>query len=93
MSSSILTTAQRGELRAALLDELVAAHTLAFPVEVLLRRLQRHRLVDFEATVAEATAEISALHARGLVAVVPDPITGATHYQVTPAGVVAHGNR
>lgn len=90
---SLLTTAQRGELRYALLDELVAARTVAFPAEVLLRRVHRSCLLDFEATLAEATGEIEALHGAGLVKVIRDPITQAAHYQVTAEGVLAHGRR
>lgn len=90
---SLLTTAQRGELRYALLDELVAARTVAFSAEVLLRRVHRSCLLDFEATLAEATGEIEALHDGGLVKVIADPVTKAAHYQVTPAGVLAHGRR
>ncbi|MBM3851593.1 MAG: hypothetical protein FJ399_00395 [Verrucomicrobia bacterium] len=88
---SLLTKTQLADLRFALLAELCHAHTVAFPAEVLLRRVARSRLLDFEVTVAEAEVALGVLHSAGYARVVPNLIDELTYWQATPAGVLAHG--
>lgn len=89
MPASLLTSSQKGDLRVALLDELVAAHALAFDSGTLKRRVDRAKVLDFEFELALAEHELAQLVALGLAAVVPDPVTRAAHYQATPKGIVA----
>jgi len=89
---SMLTKTQREDLRFALLAEIVNARSVAFPADVFLRRVNRRAVIDFEVTVAEAEDAIAALHAAGLVQMVPNRLSESPHYQATPAGVrVAEG--
>lgn len=85
----LLTTSQTGDLRVALLDELVGAHAVAFNAETLARRVKRARVIDFEFTLQEAEHELAQLVTLGLAAVVPDIVTRQPHYQATPKGIVA----
>lgn len=89
MPASILTTSQRGDLRVALLDELVAAQSVAFDSATLKRRVDRAKVLDFEFELALAEHELAQLVALGLAQVVADPVTRAAHYQATPKGIVA----
>ena len=86
---SLLTTSQKGDLRVALIDELVTAKSVAFNAETLVRRVQRARVLDFEFTVAEAEHELDALVGLDLAKVVPDAVTRTAHYQATTKGIVA----
>ncbi len=86
---SLLTDSQKGDLRVAILDELVAAQAVAFAAETLVRRVNRARVIDFPFTLQEAEHELAQLVALGLAAAVPDPVTRAAHYQATPKGIVA----
>lgn len=86
---SLLTKTQIEDLRFALLEEIVAASLVALSAEMLLRRVRRRGMIDFEATVAQAEIEIGALHGLGLVTVVPNPVGGVPYYQASPTGVLA----
>ena len=85
---SLLTTSQKADLRVAILDELVAARSVAFPIETIMRRVQRAKVLDFEFSQAEADRELDALVSLDLVKVHPDPVTTARNYQPTTKGIV-----
>ena len=86
---SLLTDTQKGDLRVAVLDELVAAQSVAFNAETIVRRVKRAQVIDFPFTLQEAEHELAQLVKLGLAAVVPDAVTRAPHYQATPKGIVA----
>lgn len=86
---SLLTTSQKADLRVAIIDELVAAHTVAFPLETIIRRVNRAKVIDFEFSQAEAQHELEALVSLDLVKVIPDPVTRVHNYQPTTKGIVA----
>lgn len=88
---SLLTDSQQGDLRVAILDELVTARALAFNAETIVRRVKRAQVIDFPFSLQEAEHELAQLVALGLANVVPDPVTRAPHYQATPKGIVARG--
>jgi len=85
----ILTQSQLGDLRVATLEELVAAKSVAFNAETLMRRVIRAKVLDFEFTQAQLEHELAQLVSLGLASVVPDPVTRQPHYQATPKGIVA----
>ncbi len=89
---ALLTEAHRGDLRVAILDELVAARAVAFGPETLVRRVKRGGMIDFEFSLQEAEHELTQLVILGLANPVADPVTRATHYQATPKGIVARGS-
>jgi hypothetical protein len=88
---SLLTDSQQGDLRVALLDELVGANQVAFNAETLVRRVKRARVIDYPFTLQEAEHELAQLVGLGLAAVVPDAVTRQPHYQATPKGIIARG--
>lgn len=85
----ILTSSQLGDLRVAVLDELVAAKAVAFNAETLMRRVIRAKVLDFEFTQAQLEHELGELVALDLAKAVPDAVTRQVHYQATPKGIVA----
>ncbi|HTJ78497.1 MAG TPA: hypothetical protein VL357_05835 [Rariglobus sp.] len=89
---TLLTTQERNDLRTALLAELVNASAVAFPVEALVRRATRSRMVDFEISLADARHELGELHGAGFAKVIAHEVTKQPHYQATPEGVLAHQN-
>lgn len=84
----LLTQSQLGDLRTALLDELVGAQNVAFDAETLTRRVIRAKVIDFEFTVDQAEHELGELVSLGLAKVVADPVKRIAHYQATPKGIV-----
>jgi hypothetical protein len=86
---SLLTTSQKADLRVAIIDELVAAHTVAFPIETIMRRVQRANVLDFEFSQVETAHELDALVSLDLVKVIPDAVTRVINYQPTTKGIVA----
>lgn len=86
---NLLTTCQKADLRVALIDELVAAKSVAFDAETLARRVIRSRVLDHEFTVAQAEHELGELVSLELAKAIPDAVTRAIHYQATPKGIVA----
>lgn len=87
---SLLTKSQLADLRFALLAQLVNAQTVALTAEMLLRRVHRLRLIDFEVTVAEAETALGVLHAAGYAMVVGNKLDDTLYYQATPAGAAVH---
>lgn len=85
----LLTKTQLADLRYALLAETVNARQVAFSAEVLLRRVNRTRLLDFEASVKQAGEALAELHRRGFVCVVANPLGDTPYYQATPEGELA----
>ncbi len=85
----LLTKSQLADLRYALLGEAVNARTVALSAEMLLRRVIRTRLLDFEVSVKQADDTLSELHARGFIRVVANPLGDTPYYQATPEGELA----
>lgn len=87
----MLTQTQREDLRLAVREVLVAAGTVAFPAEVIARRVDRLQILDFPATVPDVEAALALL--AGLnppqVQVHPHELGATKHYQATAAGVLA----
>ena len=85
----ILTSSQLGDLRVAILDELVTAKAVAFNPETIMRRVLRAKVLDFEFSQAQLEHELDALISLELAKAVPDAVTRQTHYQATAKGIVA----
>lgn len=71
-------------------EQLVAAQTVALNADMVMRRVQRARVIDFPFAVEDVTAALELLV--GLNHAKSEPIElGATkYYQATAAGVLAH---
>lgn len=87
----MLTQPQREDLRLAVREVLVAAGTVAFPAEVIERRVRRLQILDFDFTTADITAAAELLGGLTPAQVQKHPhALGATeYYQATAAGVLA----
>ena len=87
---SALTQSQREELRDQVLEQLAVASTVAFPAEVVTRRVNRSQLLDFEAAEGDVSAALQFLVSQGHATSTPHPRGATLHYQATAAGVLAH---
>lgn len=87
----MLTQTQREDLRLAVREALVAAGPVAFPADVIARRVDRLQILDFAATVEDVEAALALL--AGLnppqVQVHPHALGATQYYQATAAGVLA----
>lgn len=87
----MLTQTQREDLRLAVREVLVAAGQVAFPADVIARRVARLRILDFVPEVPEVEAALALL--AGLVPaqvqIHPHALGATSHYQATAAGILA----
>lgn len=90
MNSGTLTQPQREELRYALREQLVAASTVALDAEMLKRRIERTRSVDFKFTIDDVEGAAAFLAGLGHAKSEPAPLGATLFYQATAAGVLAH---
>lgn len=88
-----LTQPQREELRHAVREQLVAASTVALSAAMLLRRVQRTRLLDFDCDERDVVAALALLLSLDQARAVPDELGATPYYQATAAGVLAHERR
>lgn len=86
----MLPQLQREELRYALREQLVVAKTVALSAEMLQRRVERTRLLDFGFTVADAEDALAVIVGLGHAREEPHPLGATKYYQATAAGVLAH---
>lgn len=87
----MLPQTQREDLRLAVREVLVAAGPVAFPADVIARRVDRLQILDFPATVPDVESALALL--AGLdpaqVRVHAHELGATKHYQATAAGVLA----
>lgn len=84
-----LTQPQREDLRHAVREQLVAAATVALTAEMLHRRVERARMIDFAFTEQDVTEALALLIGLGQAKETPDPLGSTKYYQATAAGVLA----
>jgi hypothetical protein len=86
----MLPQLQREELRYAVREQLVIAKTVALSADMLQRRVERARLLDFSFTTADVEDALAVIvgleHAREE----PHPLGATKYYRATAAGVLAH---
>lgn len=85
-----LTQPQREELRYAVREQLVAAQTVALNAEMVHRRVDRARVLDFAFDVPLVDAALHLLVGLGHASVAPAPLGSTPYFQATAAGVLAH---
>jgi hypothetical protein len=85
-----LTQPQREELRYALREQIVAAATVALNAEMLQRRIERARSLNFTPSVDDVRTAAAFLVSLGHVKEIPAPLGATLFYQATAAGVLAH---
>ena len=81
---------QREDLRYAVREQLVAAKTVALDAEMIRRRVERSRLLDFGFTVADVEDALALLVGLGHASSMPVELGATKYYQATAAGVLAH---
>lgn len=86
----MLSQPQREDLRFAVREQLVAAQTVALTADMLMRRVQRARVIDFEFSVLDAHEAANFLVGLGYARESPTPLGATKYYQATAAGVLAH---
>lgn len=86
----MLTQPQKEDLRYAVREQLVTAQTVALNAEMVLRRVQRARILDFEFTVREIEEALTLLTGLDQVKATPASLGATKYYQATAAGVLAH---
>ena len=86
----MLTQPQREELRFAVREQLVVAATVALTAEMLQRRVQRTKAVDFVFAVEDVAAAAAFLVSLTQATETPAPLGASKYYQATAAGVLAH---
>lgn len=85
-----LSQPQREELRFAVREILVNASTVALAADMILRRIERGKLVDFTADTTDVMAALSFLTGLGHVKAEPATLGATLYYQATAEGVLAH---
>ncbi len=85
-----LSQPQREELRFAVREILVNASTVALAADMILRRIERGKLVDFTADTAAIEGALAFLVSHGQVKAEPAALGATLYYQATAAGVLAH---
>jgi hypothetical protein len=88
--SAALPQAQKEELRFAVRECLVAAATVALSAEMVARRLERRRLVDFLFDTRDVVDALTLLVGLGHATETPAALGATKYYQATAAGVLAH---
>lgn len=88
--ASNLPQRQREDLRFAAREQLVAAKTVALDAEMIRRRVERSRLLDFSVTTADVEDALALLTSLGHANSIPSELGATRYYQATAAGVLAH---
>ena len=86
----MLTQAQREELRYAVREQLVHASTVALTHEMVQRRVERARVVDFTFSADDLVQALSFLVSLGHAQETRAELGASRYYQATAAGVLAH---
>jgi hypothetical protein len=81
---------RREDLRTVLLQYLKERAANAFPADVLLQRINKTGLIDFEANAEELSEALAFLRGSNFIALTPHAHGATPFYQVTSAGVLAH---
>ena len=87
---SHLSQSQREDLRHAVREQLVTAQTVALTADMVRRRVDRARLLNFDAPPSDVEAALALLVSLGQATEQPDPLGATKYYQATAAGVLAH---
>jgi hypothetical protein len=87
---SPLSQPQREDLRFAVREALVNAKTVALTAEMVQRRVERSRALDFVPTVAEVTDALTLIVGLGQAGQTPSPLGATPYFQATAAGILAH---
>jgi hypothetical protein len=85
----MLSQPQREEMRYAVREQLVAAQTVALTAEMMFRRVQRARIVDFKFEVGDIEAALGLLVGLGQAKETAASLGATKFYQATAAGVLA----
>ena len=85
-----LTQPQREELRYSVREALVIAKTVALDAEMVSRRVERSRMLDFEFATADVEDALAVIVGLGQATAVPATLGATVYYQATAAGVLAH---
>lgn len=85
-----LSQSDREELRYAVREQLVAAQLVSLSAEMLQRRVDRSRSLNFTATIQDVTAALALLESLGQAVASPAALGATKFYQATAAGVLAH---
>ena len=86
----MLSQTQREDLRFAVREQLVAAQTVALTSDMLMRRVQRARVIDFEFTALDVFESVTFLVGLNYAKEQPAQLGATKYYQATAAGVLAH---
>ncbi len=81
---------RRESVRVAVLQWLAERGLNAFDLAVIVQRLNRAGLLDFNAEPDEVTDALAFLRGSGFVSMTPHPAGATPFYQVTSAGVLAN---
>jgi hypothetical protein len=85
-----LPQSEREELRYAVREQLVNAKTVALTADMLARRVERTRLLDFTFNVSDVEDALALIVGLGQATQVPASLGSTVYYQATAAGVLAH---
>lgn len=85
-----LTQPQREDLRYAVREQLANAQTVALNAQMIFRRVERARLLNFSFTAEDVEATLAFLVSYGHAEEKPAPLGATNYYQATAAGVLAH---
>lgn len=86
----MLTQPQKEDLRYAVREQLVAAQTVALNADMVLRRVQRARILDFEFDARDVEEALLLLAGLDQAKATPASLGATKYFQATAAGVLAH---
>lgn len=85
-----LAQPQREDLRFAIREQLVNAKTVALAADMILRRVERSRLLDFPFEIHDVEDALAFLVSLGHVKSEPTALGATAYFQATAAGTLAH---